>query len=85
MLQFPLTSAPQKTNQSGRDAWNKKLIVWYFEDQLKQRYERFVVELQVSRSFRPRLGKEIEIVSVRAVSRNFFRAGGGGGIIISTD
>ena len=55
VLQFPLTSAPQKTNQSGRDAWNKKLIVWYFEDQLKQRYERFVVELQVSRSFRPRV------------------------------
>ena len=45
--QFPITSAPQKTNQSGRDAWNKKLIVWYFEDQLKQRYESFVRELQV--------------------------------------
>ncbi|CAB4041526.1 CCAAT enhancer-binding zeta-like, partial [Paramuricea clavata] len=44
--EFPLTSAPQKTNQSGRDAWNRKLIFWYFEDQLKQRYERFVLGLE---------------------------------------
>ena len=48
MLQFPLKSSPEKTNQNGRDAWNRKLIVWYFEDQLKQRYESFVVGLQVS-------------------------------------
>ncbi|XP_028395866.1 CCAAT/enhancer-binding protein zeta-like isoform X2 [Dendronephthya gigantea] len=44
--EFPLKSAPQKTNQGGRDAWNKKLMVWYFEDQLKKRYENFVLGLK---------------------------------------
>ena len=48
-LQFPLGDVPVKTNKNGRDSWNRKLILWYFEDQLKKRYETFVSQdLKVS-------------------------------------
>lgn len=46
LREFPLTEVTKKTNQSGRDARDRKLILWYFEDQLKKRYEAFVTGME---------------------------------------